>query len=202
MRNSIILICMINTLSLRSHSIKCINTDKHEAFEFQKRAIKQWSQGLTDIDLNVNNLINITSPFEPQRYFNSYSEKLSDVFHNNNAMLNFVLIGACDGTYDQTIQDLYWPNQHWQGIFVEPILMNFLDLKKNFHERINTLNRSVFIQAAVTQKCPAANVSLKVPNFEQLYPNETFPHWKRRQIATIIKDGHTKIGNQKVILLL
>ena len=197
----IICMCIVNIFSERSLHARSLMENIDEDFERQKKAIKQWSNELTDTDLNINGLENITHPFAPQRYFNLYSKKLSDTFLANNAMLNFLLVGACDGTSDLTIKKLYWPNQHWQGVFVEPISMNFNDLIKNFHkEGINTHSRSILIQAAVTQECPTANISLRVPNFEHLTPNA--PHWKRRQIASIIDaENSQKIGKQLNVLV-
>jgi hypothetical protein len=41
-----------------------------------------------------------------------------------------VHIGACDGNGDKTIKKLYIPNEHWRGVFVEPMSINVRDLIK------------------------------------------------------------------------
>lgn len=62
---------------------------------------------------------------QPQNFFDFYVQKLSDLFLEKDAIVNFALVGACDGTNDNTIRDRYIPNYHWHGVFVEPFSINF-----------------------------------------------------------------------------
>jgi hypothetical protein len=36
------------------------------------------------------------------------------------------MIGACDGTSDNTIRELFLPNEHWRGVFVGVGILNLL----------------------------------------------------------------------------
>ena len=85
-------------------------------------------------------------------HFNAYCKHLSRVFAENGAKVNFVMIGACDGTNDVTIRTLYLPNLHWRGVFVEPFSMNVRDLIKNLAFK-NATKRSMVLQAAATSSC-------------------------------------------------
>lgn len=51
-------------------------------------------------------------------HFNEYAKKLSKVFETARAKVNFAMIGACDGTSDNTIRELFLTNDHWRGVFV------------------------------------------------------------------------------------
>ena len=51
-------------------------------------------------------------------HFNEYAKKLSKVFETSRAKVNFVMIGACDGTSDNTIREIFLTNEHWRGVFV------------------------------------------------------------------------------------
>ena len=42
---------------------------------------------------------------QPQNFFDFYVQKLSDLFLEKDAIVNFALVGACDGTNDNTIRD-------------------------------------------------------------------------------------------------
>ena len=150
-----------------------------------RKAILAWANTLSENDYNAT-FWRVTMRTQPQNFFVHYGELLSHVFADNNAMVNFVLVGACDGTNDQTIRDAYIPNKHWRGMFVEPVPKNYLELTK-FLESNMVTDRSFTLNTAVTDICETANVTFKVSAVEDNDPDA--PHWVRRQIGSIVKPG-------------
>jgi hypothetical protein len=141
--------------------------------KYQKAALKTWARELTDDDYNVTNWVT-TLRKQPQNFFDYYVGKLSDTFKEKNAIVNFALVGACDGTNDNTIRDRYLPNSHWRGVFVEPIEMNYKDLNK-FMESNGVANRTHLLHAAATSKCNSTTIKMKRPMHEE--KNSSLPHW-------------------------
>lgn len=80
--------------------------------KIQKKAINLWIHSLSDDDYDVNKW---TKKFngQPANYFEYYAEKLSNIYKDIDAMVNFVMIGACDGTNDRTIRDKFLKYDHW-----------------------------------------------------------------------------------------
>lgn len=78
-------------------------------------------------------------------HFNEYAKKLSKVFETARAKVNFAMIGACDGTSDNTIRELFLTNEHWRGVFVgnlESFSLILFRLMKNLFIRACEHKRS------------------------------------------------------------
>jgi hypothetical protein len=101
--------------------------------------------------------------------------------------VNFILVGACDGTHDKTIDKLFLPNPHWRGAFVEAISYNVHDLKELFSNN-SALDRSHIIHAAATNTCMNKTITVQRPLFEE--KNKSIAHWMRRQIGGIAAKNH------------
>jgi hypothetical protein len=154
--------------------------------------LQLWKQSLGTEDFNATHwMTRFRTRLLPQRYFAAYAKQLSDLWIRANITppLNFALIGACDGTHDRTIEELYIPNHHWHGLFVEPVERNFNDLIKFLHKH-HLDNRTTAVQAAVAGKCASvwpngtANVAFRTSVLEDYRPDS--PHWLRRQIGKIL----------------
>lgn len=103
----------------------------------QREALIEWVQTLTVKDLDPAYWSTVESwKAQPQNYFDHYVTVLSDIFAKKQppATINFILVGACDGSHDKTISEHYLPNKHWRGAFVEPFEMNYNDLTKFMKE--------------------------------------------------------------------
>ena len=148
----------------------------------QKNAIKAWIKSRKEEDYDPQHWQdNISS--QPQDYFEHYIREISSVFKEQNAVVNFALVGACDGTNDRTIRDTYLPNEHWRGAFVEPFQMNYEDLS-NFMESHKVSHRTHLIHGAATNQCNDTTIKMKRPTFEE--KNKSLPHWMRRQIGAVV----------------
>lgn len=162
----------------------------------QKEAIKKW--GLTHnpaTDYNATHWY-LTMRKQPQNFFDYYVSNLSKLFLKEGANVNFVMVGACDGTNDNTIRDRFLPNDHWKAVFVEPMDVNYKDLK-NFLVNHNVTKRSYTIQAAVTNKCDKPTVTIKFPRYEEngvkIKPEN---HWLRRQIGGIVTSADKSLDDK------
>ncbi|MBX9697547.1 MAG: FkbM family methyltransferase, partial [Alphaproteobacteria bacterium] len=147
-------------------------------FKVQRKAIHKWGKQLTEDDLNPS-----AWKKQPQYMFDHYIHVLSDIFKELNAKVNFILVGACDGTHDITISQGYLPNQHWRGVFVEPFEINYNDLT-NFMKTAGVLDRTHLIHAAATNVCNSTTIKMKRPTFEE--KNKSLPHWMRREIGAVV----------------
>ena len=129
--------------------------------------------------------------------FAIYNLKFSDIAKTKNAIVYFASLGACDGTADKTIRERYLKFPFWQGVFVEPVGMNFADLTA-YLEREGALNRSTLIRAAATSKCEKPTIEIERPLYEEKdkTTNKSTPHWLRRQIASIVPShrSHAREG--------
>lgn len=76
------------------------------------------------------------------------------------------MVGACDGTGDNTIKNLYLPNEHWRGVFVEPLTMNVRDLIKYMADK-HANQRSFVIHAAATDDCVKPTLVMERPLYEE-----------------------------------
>lgn len=148
-----------------------------------KAAIEAWINGLIpERDYNATKW-KLSHNGSPSKFFAHYNDRLSKIFKNNGAVVNFVLVGACDGTHDKTIADRFLKNSHWEGVFVEPVSLNFKDLTNYLTEK-NVLNRSHLIKAAGTDVCMQPMTKIKFPIYETRSPNA--PHWLRREIGAVL----------------
>ena len=149
----------------------------------QKSAVEAWGASLVpETDYNATRWKMKLA--QPQYVFDYYVRRLSDLFLDKGATVNFALVGACDGTNDNTIRERYLPSEHWRAIFVEPISLNVADLKK-FLEEHGVTNRSYVLQAAVTNQCNSSTIIVKTPD-KAYMQDTTKAHWMRRQIGGIV----------------
>ena len=109
-------------------------------------------------------------------WFEMYNDRFSKVALSNGATVHFASIGACDGITDPVIKNQYLKNPHWQGVFVEPIDNNVVDLTAFIHLH-NATNRSLILQAAATSHCTTPTVEMERPLYEE--KNKSIPHWLR-----------------------
>ena len=162
-------------------------TTKVKSRLIQKAAIQAWANYLEpERDYNATSWIT-KDRNQPQYDFDYYVSLLSNLFLEKGATVNFALVGACDGTNDNTIRNRYLPNAHWRALFVEPISLNFADLNKFLVDN-KVSDRSHTIQAAVTNECTSPTIIVKTPNVDQTAGEDTTkPHWMRRQIGGIVE---------------
>ena len=132
--------------------------------------------------------------------FEIYNLKFSNLAKQRRAAVFFTSLGACDGQADKTIRNRFLPQTHWEGVFVEPVSMNFNDLQVYLASK-GALNRSTLIRAAATSKCDKPTLEIERPLYEEKdkRENKSTPHWLRRQIASIVpkhrsqpREGWTK----------
>ena len=122
-------------------------------------------------------------PGQPGRFFAHYIKHFSQSCKESGASVNFVLVGACDGTHDKTIAENFLKESHWEGVFVEPVELNFKDLTSYLQEK-GVMNRSHLIRAAGTDKCTEPFTKIKFPVYETRSPKA--PHWLRREIGAVL----------------
>lgn len=159
---------------------------KGKSRQIQRAAIQAWGEYLIpERDYNATRWLT-KERSQPQYVFDYYVTLMSDLFKAKGAVVNFALIGACDGTNDNTIRERYLPNNHWRALFVEPITLNFNDLK-TFLATNNVSDRSHAIQAAVTNECTSPTIIVKTPKIDKETEDTKVPHWIRRQIGGIVE---------------
>ena len=160
----------------------------------QRTAVLAWGASLDPAtDYNATKWIS-GKRSQPQYVFDFYVKRLSDLFKTKGATVNFALVGACDGTYDNTIRERYIPNEHWRAIFVEPISLNVHDLKSFLADQ-GVSHRSYVLQAAVTNQCNSSTIIVKTPD-KDFMQDKKKPHWQRRQIGGIVpirEDGKPRL---------
>ena len=164
------------------------NSKKDKTAKFQRRAINTWVSNLTDtIDVPV---------VRNQKLFDVYVQRLSDIFTSSHARVNFVLIGAYDGTQDNTIHDEFLINPNWNGVFVEPITNNYLDLNI-FLGKNNVADRSYTSQNAIASACETTNITIKVDSLVKSNNNQNSQNWLQRQIDSVIKTANEVVQSSK-----
>lgn len=151
----------------------------------EKIALSRWAESLSERDYNHSEWRRMYHSSSAADFFNAYARKLSKVFKDVNAKLNFAMVGACDGTGDNTIKHLYLPNDHWRGVFVEPMSINVRDLILYLAEK-NVAHRSKVIRGAATSHCDNATLFVERPLYEE--KNASLPHWLRRQIGSVLPE--------------
>lgn len=147
----------------------------------QTLSLNNWGASLTDADYSYK-----TWP-KPSVAFHTYTKRLSDMFLANNANINFVLVGACDGTHDKTIAERFLPNLHWRAAFVEAISFNVRDLTEMLGNH-SALDRSHVFHAAATDVCVNSTIAVQRPKLEE--KSASIAHWMRRQIGSIASKNH------------
>ena len=162
--------------------------------KIQKAALDAWASSLKEeIDYNATRWA-LTMRKQPQNFFSYYTKTLSTLFATRGATVNFVLVGACDGTNDNTIRERFLPNPHWRGVFVEPVPINVADLK-DYLAKNGLSNRSHVIHAAASDKCESPTVIFKIPKYEEKTPDAA--HWLRREIGSLLSKEE-KAGTSKL----
>lgn len=152
----------------------------------QKLAIDKWASLLDpEKDYNATNWRYLFRSRSASDFFDQYLRKLSKVFKESNAIVNFALVGACDGISDPTIKYRYLKLDHWRGVFVEPMTINVRDLTKFLADN-GAANRSLVIQAAATDVCAEPTIKVERPLYEEKANSSSIPHWLRRQIGSIV----------------
>lgn len=154
----------------------------------QHALVVEWAKSLTP-DLDYKGTTQWEQTFgtnDAGYFFNEYCDKFSAIAEKVGATVNFVSIGACDGTADKAIRNGFLKHSHWNGIFVEPMSNNFADLT-TFLEVNGVSNRSTALKGAATSYCANAFIEVQRPLFEEKDP--TLAHWMRREIGSILDDG-------------
>lgn len=153
--------------------------------KIQKRALQIWKRYL-EITLKKNEVSRWNSLYKSNisSLFEHYASTMSEIFKRNEAVINFVMVGACDGTNDRTISNLFLQNHHWRGVFIEPFTINFHDLTRFFGDRGLSSQRAYSLQGAVTDTCSCDKIKVRRPTFEESDPDA--PHWIRRQIGAVV----------------
>ena len=126
----------------------------------QKAALDAWAKSLSENDYNATEWAR-TMRRQPQNFFDEYLRRMNEIFKQNSAAINFILVGACDGL-DGTVKNFFIPNSHWNAAFVEPMSNNFRDLTAFLKEN-GVADRSYAINAAATDVCTTVNVTVKNP---------------------------------------
>ena len=151
----------------------------------QRAAIESWYSSLKpEEDINAS-FWHDKMKLQAQHAFHHYIGLVSDVMKSKGATVNFLLVGACDGTHDVTIKERFLPNSHWNAGFVEPMEINVNDLTKYLTTE-NVISRSHIIKAAVNNECVNATIRVKFPKYEAVKGTDAVPHWLRRQIGGIV----------------
>jgi len=148
----------------------------------QRQAIQSWARSLKAEDYDPDSWATRFHS-HPADYFEYYADRLSTIYGELRAFINFALVGACDGTNDRTIRDKFLKYDHWRGVFVEPFQLNFRDLSL-FMESHKVSHRTHLIHAAATSRCNSSTIKMKRPTFEE--QNKSLPHWMRRQIGAVV----------------
>ena len=79
--------------------------------------------------------------------FHEYSNKLSKVFKEHQADINFVLVGAFYGNNDSSIEKMFLPNIHWRAAIVDAVDSNIRNLK-HYLLKNSALDRAYFVHGA------------------------------------------------------
>jgi hypothetical protein len=184
---ALFLLSLLSPCSVHGQGVRVDRVRKHKrggkkTVKAQVIAVDAWGASLTEDDYNVEQW-----PNNPSNTFHKYTNLLSKVFSANNAVVNFVLVGACDGTHDKTIAERFLPNLHWRAAFVEAISFNVRDLKEMLMNN-SALDRSYVFHAAATDVCLNSTIMVQRPRLEE--KSQSIQHWMRRQIGGIASKNH------------
>lgn len=165
------------------------------AFANRHQTRKPMAKYLTDV-LKDQDFLPSHWPRVPEQAFEHYSHVLSEVFAKQLTRVNFVLVGACDGTFDSTV-DYYLKHGNWRGVFVEPMAYNIADMRSRF-EKFAVTNRSTILHAAASSVCSKDTIQVTRPLYEEKTdrPKTESNHWLRRQIGGVPPDGETAPKNE------
>ena len=179
------LCCLLLVLLLHGNAQQKEGKDREKSA--QKEAIQQWAASLiAERDYSEWQWRVSFHTRSPSEYFDRYAQRLSKLFKSiPGALVNFAMIGACDGTNDPTIRERFLPNAHWRGVFVEPMSNNYDDLVRHLEEK-GAIARSYPIRGAATSVCTSPTIMVERPLYEE--KNKSLPHWLRRQIGSIVPE--------------
>jgi hypothetical protein len=170
--------------------MKSGNSERKRKESKEITAIRRWAESLKPEDYDYENWKNTFNTKLASDFFNGYARRISDIWKEVGAKVNFALVGkspippfgvlllvstipgACDGLGDKTIKNLYLPNDHWRGVFVEPVSINVKDLIQ-FMANKNVAHRSLIIRAAATFECSNATIKMERPLYEE--KNKSIP---------------------------
>lgn len=125
----------------------------------------------------------LTSPWLVSSFYSFHPPDYTPTY-----ILPHSVLGACDGTGDNTIKNLYLPNEHWRGVFVEPLTMNLRDLIKYMADN-NANQRSLIIHAAATSECVKPTLVMERPLYEEKnasIPVSTFSLFICQRLSTCV----------------
>ena len=127
-------------------------------------------------------------------FFEHYADRLDKIFLKFHLPLNFVSIGTCDGKAEDESITSFFKNAHWNGLFVEPMILNHRDFKSLLEAR-NATDRAFLIHAAVNETCTSNTIKFARPNAEEKNGLRS-AHWIRRQIGHIHDGQDSRDPNQ------
>lgn len=191
---SLLLWLVIGMIMLKSSCARGQGSDaeisKGSARKRQQALLVEWVKSLKpEVDYaGTKNWTVMFANIDPETFFIGYIEKFSKIAKKIGATVNFASIGACDGSNDDIIE-MFLAKSHWHGVFIEPMSDNFADLT-NFLATNGVTNRSTTIRGAATAECKEPFLEVKKPVF-----GDEEPHWRRRQIGSILGDGEKKPVN-------
>ena len=169
---------------------RSLKKDTNNDMSNGRQALETWARSLNQDDYNTTNWKYKFHSKTPQVFFDQYVKAMSEKFGEENAHVNFAMVGACDGLADPTIRSRYLPNKHWRAVFVEPMTPNVKDLT-SYLVKNGVIDRSLVIQAACTSECDGP-LLVERPLYEEINNNKTdadkkeIPHWLRREIGSIV----------------
>ena len=76
-------------------STKSRKDKKKDRVNPQKIALEKWANSLTERDYNYEEWKIMFNSTSAVKFFNGYAKKLSDLFKEDNAKVNFAMIGQC-----------------------------------------------------------------------------------------------------------
>ena len=154
--------------------------DKDSSINNQDLALQSWFNSFNNSKTDIIKQLKQTKEITYQKIFYNYCQQLSDIYQYNNAYVNFMSIGACDGTHDMIFEKIYLNNDHWNGMLIEPSSRNYDDLLRLMQTKRIT-HRTLTLHAAVTDVCNEHTIQFKVSKYDLTKPNEE--HWLRRQVS-------------------
>jgi hypothetical protein len=124
-----------------------------------------------------------------ERFF-EYSIAFSNIMKSLQGQVNLCLVGACDGTEDPLINNIYIPQHHWNGLFIEAVASNINDLKTFVVEK-DIENRTFLLHAALSPECINTTIQIKerIP-LDDPDAEKEVPHWKKKQLSTIARANY------------
>ena len=119
--------------------------------------------------------------------FHEYSNKLSKVFKEHQADINFVLVGAFYGN-----NEMFLSNIHWRAAIVDAVDSNIRNLK-HYLLKNSALDRAYFVLGAFSQTCSQSNISILHQTKElQSRDGEEWVQWRVGNTAMFASNSDAK----------